>query len=98
MLEEIQEEDRAIGLKLEDSELPSVKVLEVRWHASEDLFTVIVKEINLPFYTKGGRLSSILTLFDPLQFLAPYIIRAKLALQEAWLRGLGWDEECFLTI
>ena len=65
----------------------------VRWNASEDIFTFIVKEINLSFYTKRGLLSRIATLFDPLQFLAPYIIRAKMALQVAWLRGLEWDEE-----
>lgn len=28
-----------------------------------------------------------------MQFMAPYIIRAKMALQEAWLQGLEWDEE-----
>ena len=27
------------------------------------------------------------------EFLAPYTVRAKMALQEAWLRGLDWDEE-----
>ena len=91
VLEEIPEGDRAIGVKLEDSEPPSVKTLGVRWNASEDVFTFIVKEINLSFYTKRGLLSRIATLFDPLQFLAPYIIRAKMALQEAWLRGLEWD-------
>ena len=32
-------------------------------------------------------------MFDPLQLLAPYIIRAKMVLQEPWLRGLEWDEE-----
>jgi len=37
-------------------------------------------------------LSRIATLFDPLQFLDP-VIRAKMALQEAWLRGLEWGEE-----
>ena len=87
VLEEIPEGDRAIGVKLEDSELPSVKTLGVHWNASEDVFTFIVKDINLSFYTKRGLLSRIATLFDPLQCLAPYIIRAKMALQEAWLRG-----------
>ena len=38
-------------------------------------------------------MSRIATPFDPLQFLAPYVIRAKMALQEAWLRGLEWDED-----
>ena len=93
VLKEIPQEDQATGVKLEDSELPSVKTLGVHWNASENVFTFIVKEINLSFYTKRGLLSSIATLFDPLQFLAPYIIRAKMALQEAWLRGLEWDEE-----
>ena len=32
-------------------------------------------------------------MFDPLQLLAPYIIRGKMVLQEPWLRGLEWDEE-----
>ena len=45
--------------KLEDSELPSVKTLGVRWNASEDIFTFIVKEINLSFYAKRGLLSNI---------------------------------------
>lgn len=71
------------GVKLESSELPNVKTLGVRWNASEDVFTFVVKESNLSLYTKRGLLSRIATLFDPLQYLAPYIIRAKLVLQEA---------------
>ena len=93
VLEEIPQEDRATGVRLDDSELLSVKTLGVHWNASDDVFTFILKEINLSFYTKRGLLSRIATLFDPLQFLAPYIIRAKMALQEAWQRGLEWDEE-----
>ena len=48
------------------------------------------KEINPSLYTKRSLLSRIATMFDPLQFLASYIIRAKMALQEAWLRVLEW--------
>ena len=61
VLEEILQEDRATGVKLEDSELPSVKTLGVHWNASDDVFTFIVKEINLSFYTKRGLLSHIAT-------------------------------------
>ena len=31
-------------------------------------------------------------LFDPLQMLAPFTIRARMAMQETWLLGLGWDD------
>ena len=89
LLEEIPQEDRATGVKLDNSELPSVKTLGVRQNASEAVVTFVIKEV----ITKRCLLSRIATLFDPLQLLAPYIIRAKMALQEAWLRGLEWDEE-----
>ena len=50
---------------------------------------LLSKKATCPF--SRGLLSRIATLFDPLQCLAPYIIRAKLALQEAWLRGPGCE-------
>ena len=31
-------------------------------------------------------------MFDPFQVLAPYSIRAKIMLQQTWLRGIGWDD------
>ena len=92
MSEDIPEKDRATRVKLEESELPSVKTIGVQWNASDDVFTFSIKEINLSFYTKRGLMIRITALFDPLQFLAPYVIRAKMGLQEACLRGLEWDE------
>ena len=32
-------------------------------------------------------------LFDPLGFLAPFIIRGKILLQQMWIKGLEWDEK-----
>ena len=32
------------------------------------------------------------SLFDPMGFLAPFIIQPKIILQEIWMRGLDWDE------
>ena len=37
-------------------------------------------------------LSRIATLFDPLGFIAPYIIREKMIMQELWLQGLDWND------
>ena len=38
VLEEIPQEDRATGVKLDNSELPSVKTLGVHWNASDNVF------------------------------------------------------------
>jgi hypothetical protein len=32
------------------------------------------------------------SIFDPLGFVAPYIIRAKIILQVLWEKGADWDE------
>nr|CAA09069.1 polyprotein [Drosophila melanogaster] len=37
-------------------------------------------------------LSQIAKLFDPAGWLAPFIVRAKIFMQEIWLQELGWDE------
>ena len=37
-------------------------------------------------------LQRIAMLVDPLGFLAPFIIRAKILMQEIWIVGVGWDD------
>ena len=52
VLEKIPQEDQATGVKLDDSELPSVRTLGVHWNVRNDVLMFIVKEINLFFYKK----------------------------------------------
>ena len=44
-------------------------------------------------YTKRNFLKKIATLFDPIGFLVPFTIRAKMLLQDKWTAGMDWDEE-----
>jgi len=90
VLHDVPVEDCATGVNIEDADLPKVKTLGVVWDAQEDVFTFVSEEKG-EANTKRMLLSKIATTFDPFQFLAPIVIRGKIALQEAWLLGLDWD-------
>jgi hypothetical protein len=77
---------------LNDQELPCIKTLGVWWDAENDVFGYSHTPIQVELITKRTLLSVVARLFDPLQILAPFIIRAKILLQKAWIEGLGWDE------
>lgn len=93
VMQDVPLEDRASGLELHDSggSLASQKTLGVIWHVGDDNFSFQAR-CSLPVSTKRSLLSRIATIFDPLQFLAPFLIRARIIMQETWLRGLDWDE------
>ena len=70
-----------------------MKTLGVQWNAETD---ELAFKLNVPDdigYTKRGFLKVLAMLFDPLQMLAPFVVRGKIMLQEAWLLDLDWDEE-----
>ena len=43
--------------------------------------------------TKQGILSMMGSIFNPLAFLAPFILKAKLLIQLTWCKKLEWDEK-----
>ena len=65
--------------------------MEISWDIKSDR---IIFTLNLPDapYSKRGVLRVTCSLFDPLGFLTPFILRAKILLQELWRRGYGWDD------
>ena len=91
VIEDIPIEDRLSTLEIGKEELPKIKTLGVMWEAERDVFTFQV-EPPTKEPTKRNVLSTIGSLFDPLQLLSPFTVRAKILMQEIWLSGIDWDD------
>ena len=92
VLEQIPPDERASKVQLENYQLSSIKTLGLQWFTEDDVFTFtghFSKETQL---TKRTFLKRIASLFDPVGFLAPFIVQAKLLMKEQWVHGLNWDE------
>ena len=68
------------------------RALGVSWDTVKDVFTFPTKLKEAPV-TKRGILSTTNALFDPLGFLSPFILKAKILLQELWRLNYDWDQE-----
>jgi hypothetical protein len=72
----------------------SMKILGVKWLSSKDAFSF--EGVMIPPHlvtTKRVILSFLARLYDPLGFLAPYVMVAKCLFQSIWQMGLQWDDE-----
>ena len=73
------------------------KVLGLVWNNKDDVlkYKVEVKtnKTQQPKFTKRNIISQVARIYDPIGFAAPYLVRAKIGLQELWKEGLDWDHE-----
>lgn len=90
-LDGVPEEDK-VTISPDSSGLPITKILGIQWDAQADQFMYNVTSPKKVVYTKRGVLSKVCTIFDPIGFLAPFTIRAKIGIQRCWQEGIGWDE------
>ena len=78
---------------LDYSLLPIERVLGVQWSIEHDLFKFTVFIPAKPI-TRRGILSMVSSVYDPLGFLAPFILSAKKILQDLCKEpNLSWDDE-----
>lgn len=84
--------------KSDDHELPLkvnnlIRVLGVSWNREKDVFqyNLNLPEIKYPI-TKRQILSEVAKLYDPLGWIAPVVVVAKIIIQKLWKTGLGWDD------
>ena len=90
-LDGVSEEDK-VAINPESSGLPTTKIMGIQWNAQADEFVYDISSPKRIVYTKRGVLSKVCTIFDPIGFLAPFTIRAKIGIQRCWQEGIGWDE------
>ncbi|XP_063825295.1 uncharacterized protein LOC135074843 [Ostrinia nubilalis] len=94
LLNEISKDSETTTSNLELKVDEIIKILGLTWNRRTDVFEYFVQlpPISEPV-TKRKVISDISKLYDPLGWLAPVIVKAKMFIQKLWLAGIGWDEE-----
>ncbi|KAL6466976.1 hypothetical protein MHYP_G00247800 [Metynnis hypsauchen] len=90
----IPEEERAT-VKDQDMtlSLPHMeRVLGVEWCITSDSFKFRVQVKTNPL-TRRGVLSTVASVYDPLGFIAPFVLLGKQVLQQMCREKIGWDNE-----
>ncbi|XP_062710628.1 uncharacterized protein LOC134288773 [Aedes albopictus] len=99
VLDRLGETSSAISKPLPvDKDRAYERVLGITWIPSEDIFTfsyegleeVLGTDRTVP--TKRQVLRIIMKLYDPLGFVAHFVVQGKILMQEIWRTGTNWDE------
>ncbi len=75
-----------------DLTLPLVKTLGVIYISAEDSFSFHMKEPGEMQWTKRTVLSFEAQLYDPHGLVTPFIVLARILVQDMWRAGLEWDQ------
>ena len=78
-------------IDFETEKLPVERALGMQWNVERDKFLYNINIMDKPS-TRKGMLSKISSNYDPLDFVFPLILRAKMLLQNLCRKKLGWDE------
>ncbi|KAJ7985811.1 hypothetical protein DPEC_G00344340 [Dallia pectoralis] len=71
--------------------MPQERALGIQWNVERDCFRFDNTLKDQPA-TRRGILSTVASIYDPLGFLAPYVLHGKRILQEMCHQGINWDE------
>ncbi|XP_051155190.1 uncharacterized protein LOC127277842 [Leptopilina boulardi] len=76
----------------------SVSTLGLHWNPASDEFHYKFSPIDSSQPTKRIVASEIAKLYDPRGWLAPFLLKAKLLLQNCWLAGSDWDKLLLINL
>lgn len=95
VLAHIPKEDRAQNareLDLDREKLPTERALGLLWCVDNDVFKFNIT-VKCKSHTRRNLLSVVSSIYDPLGFLSPFTLPAKLLIQDLCRSKCGWDEE-----
>ncbi|XP_046601938.1 uncharacterized protein LOC124295560 [Neodiprion lecontei] len=92
-LVDISRNHQEIAMHLNPDQSPFFRALGLAWRPDIDAFAFSLQiHQTRDNFTKRKVLSQTAQLFDPLGWLSPITIRAKIFTQELWALGFDWDE------
>ncbi|KAJ0169458.1 hypothetical protein K1T71_015045 [Dendrolimus kikuchii] len=98
-MKSVEEDKRSANAHVDMNLEGTIKALGIVWNLSTDSFQY---NLNLPtiqeFITKRHILSDVQKLFDPLGWIAPSTVMAKILIQKLWLEKVNWDDSISDTL
>ncbi|XP_051803945.1 uncharacterized protein LOC127533924 [Acanthochromis polyacanthus] len=94
VLNSIPTSEHATDIKTKDltfTETQTERALGICWNVEKDCFTFNITLKEQP-PTRRGILSTVAAIYDPLGFIAPYVLNGKSILQEMCRQGTDWDD------
>ncbi|XP_060800865.1 uncharacterized protein LOC132901873 [Amyelois transitella] len=93
-MKSIDENKRSASAQVDLNLNGTIKTLGIIWNLRTDTFEYkFTLPENTKSITKRGILSDLQKLFDPLGWVAPSIVNAKILVQKLWLEKVNWDDE-----
>lgn len=92
-LKQFEKSERSTNVDLKTEVAGTMKALGLTWNMGEDSFEYNLSLSKQPkVVTKRSILAELQHLFDPLGWLSPAVISAKMIVQRLWLHRVEWDD------
>lgn len=98
LLSDIDPANHGLALKKTLTVDDKLKILGIEWNPSFDGFQITISLPAIAPMSKRSILAAIARLFDPLGWVTPAIITAKIFMQRLWKENLGWDDTIPATL
>ncbi|XP_024893753.1 uncharacterized protein LOC112468697 [Temnothorax curvispinosus] len=92
LLADIDSSDHGLVITKQIAIDDQLKVLGIAWNPSRDVFQFKVSLGSLTLQSKRAILSAIARLYDPLGWVTPVTVSAKIIMQQLWGVQIEWDD------